>query len=38
MTVGISNDGELQVRTGNLVDILDPIVVRLQAIGALRYG
>lgn len=34
--IGISDDGELQVRSGNLVDVLDPVIVGFKGVGALR--
>lgn len=35
--VGIGNDGELEVGVGELVNVLDPLVVRTKIIGTLDY-
>lgn len=37
LPVGIGNDGELEVGVGELVNVLDPLVVRTKIIGTLDY-
>jgi hypothetical protein len=36
LALGVGYDGELEVGAGDLVNVLDPLVVRLDAIGALQ--
>lgn len=36
LAVGVGNDGELEIRASDLVNVLDPLVVRLKAVGALQ--
>lgn len=35
LALGVGDDGELQVGARHLVDILDPLVVRIDVVGAL---
>jgi hypothetical protein len=35
VTVGVGDDGELDGRIGGFVDVVDPLVVRAEVVGAL---
>lgn len=38
LAIGVGNDGKLHVSRGNFIDILDPLAVRTNVIGALKLG